>query len=725
MKTKNLPVWLLIHLVACKTRSPVEANEAAKFVFRHSSKVDPVAKSALMILTTRVLAKYQVSSPMEVIVTFLQGTPLENPQLHYNYLLMAMSHFRMTPNLGKLIASLLQTMKGRQISLEHRTFSMLISNRIVTLELAKKLQQEGPHASRWNLQEMEAYLRLFAKNGAVHMSARFLNLIREKRLQGRKEAPYGVELSKGAKVNLSGDGTPLRWNTEFLTTFNRHSGSAFYYLRSLLAADQLQEPKRAPRKIVRFWNRTAVWKRGIHVSDWTTVLQAAGRDENLDSKQLLSLLARIRATTGMQVTIAVITVVMRGLVRKGDYTTAYRIWTVWLKVSNRKRIMDSKSLTIAMAVLVRAGHPLEAWDTLISATGILTNAPKITVPKRKRMQSPVRADAALVNSLMSAFLKSGRTDMVFKLWEAFTPLFGIYQDNVTITLLLRAAREAARFDRTFRGLFEQMGLHGIFQKKKAWPDYKTKTKEEIAKSLRSIIYRGLPKDQDNQAPEVAGIRKALWNDELAGPKVNRMFKEILIGSQPNLRYIMAPAVAIWPDNAQAGHPIRDALRAVGLTRVHESIDKRTPAHEDSPPGSPLLVGPTLLQPPTLSSLPPPEVPTYINALLKPEHPQIVPDATAFGAYIELLGGLGRGSEIAQTLAWMRALNVHPSRRTLALALVLWSEMSMRGPLLERYGGVSEYEKLYRWLVSWLEHEGMPTEGMMGWAFRYWKREREK
>ena len=123
-------------------------------------------------------------------------------------------------------------------------------------------------------------------------------------------------------------------------------------------------------------------------------------------------------------TVAIITVVMRGLVKKGDYDTAYRLWNVWLKVSKRDRIIDKRSLTVAMIVLVGDGHPLEAWDTLISATSILTadggqSQPRIKIPGRKKRQAPVKADTTMVNSLMSAFLDSGRTDMVFKLWEAF------------------------------------------------------------------------------------------------------------------------------------------------------------------------------------------------------------------------------------------------------------------------------------------------------------------
>lgn len=734
LEDETVPIWLLVHLVACKVHSPEEAVEAAKYILKFiPPRSNPIPKLGLLIQATRTLARYQASILMPDIVNEFIEIPVENAEHYYNYLLVSISHFKMTPELGKLIVRILEVMHGRQITLWSRTYRIFLSNPIITLELAKFLQRREPTLALPTVHDMEAYLRVFAKSGAVHASARFLNLIRKTKLKEGEMAPHGVELSKGASVPLDGIGVAMHYNAKFLSSFNRHSGSAFNYLRSLLAVEKRPNALNAihaPKKLMRFQSnpgKRVYYNNSIDLSYWTTVLRVVVRDENVNHEKLLELFSRIRSTTGMRVTIAVITVVMHGLVKKGDYATAYRLWSAWVKLSKRRHIIDRKSLTVAMTVIVRAGHPLEAWDLLIHSTNVLSSdgtslQNRINVPGRRRRMSPVEADTTVLNAFADACFEIGRTDMVFKLWEAFTPLFGAYPDSVTLTLLLRAGREAARFDRTLRGLLEQAGIHGLFQKRKVWPDYSKKSKKEIAQSLRSIIYRGMPKDRDLQKPEVKRIRKALWNDDLAGPKVRNLFRRILFSNWPDLANLQAPAEAVWSDNARVGHPIRDALRAIGVTGIRKTLDKQEPAASTGPTAdtskAPLLLGPYLLNSPTHK---PERVPTPSPR----KSPQIVPDAKTFGAYIELLGGLGYGSEVAQVFVWMRELGVRPSKRTLALALALWSEVSMRGPLLEHYGTPSEYKKLYHWLVLWLGLENMPTDGMLGWAFRYWKQEREK
>ncbi|KAG1835410.1 hypothetical protein DFJ58DRAFT_201096, partial [Suillus subalutaceus] len=99
----------------------------------------------------------------------------------------------------------------------------------------------------------------------------------------------------------------------------------------------------------------------------------------------------------------------------------------------------------------------------------------------------------------------------------------------------------------------------------------------------------------------------------------------------------------------------------------------------------------------------------------PHHPylSIVPTDLTFSAYIQLLGFTAHASEISLALAWMRALQIHPSRKTLSIALVFWAEVSLRGPLFEEWAerrnkGESEYGRLVRWMTEWVGEEA-PTE----------------
>jgi hypothetical protein len=103
------------------------------------------------------------------------------------------------------------------------------------------------------------------------------------------------------------------------------------------------------------------------------------------------------------------------------------------------------------------------------------------------------------------------------------------------------------------------------------------------------------------------------------------------------------------------------------------------------------------------------------------YPSIVPTDVTFSAYIQLLGLTARSSEISLALAWMRALQIRPSRKTLSIALVFWAEVSLRGPLFEEWAdrrnrGESEYGRLVRWMGEWVGEE-TPTDGDMQKALR--------
>ncbi len=66
---------------------------------------------------------------------------------------------------------------------------------------------------------------------------------------------------------------------------------------------------------------------------------------------------------------------------------------------------------------------------------------------------------------------------------------------------------------------------------------------------------------------------------------------------------------------------------------------------------------------------------------------------------------------------MKELDLMPRKETLCVALVLFAEVSLRGPLLETYGDISEYKKLVAWMKNWLGGDKLPTESQLRWAFR--------
>lgn len=64
---------------------------------------------------------------------------------------------------------------------------------------------------------------------------------------------------------------------------------------------------------------------------------------------------------------------------------------------------------------------------------------------------------------------------------------------------------------------------------------------------------------------------------------------------------------------------------------------------------------------------------------------------------------------------MRALRVHPRRRTLCFALIFWAEVSLRGPIFEEWAEKnerSEYGRLWRWIRDWVGDRNVPRDYMI-------------
>jgi pentatricopeptide repeat protein len=109
---------------------------------------------------------------------------------------------------------------------------------------------------------------------------------------------------------------------------------------------------------------------------------------------------------------------------------------------------------------------------------------------------------------------------------------------------------------------------------------------------------------------------------------------------------------------------------------------------------------------------------------KPEQrwPTIIPSATTFHAYIHMLGWNELQAEIPQALAWMRALQMEPMQKTLAMALMYYGEVARLPPLFEAFdlnrndAYKGDYGRLRRWLVDWVGGRAVPSENFVA-AFR--------
>jgi hypothetical protein len=773
----SAPSWVILYLLSCKVHSPLQATAAVNLMLRHFSRAPLPEQITMLILSVRMLARQHVPAPVPKLVKLFLILNLNDPPRQFNLLLRAMSHLRPAPEIAKAMAEVLQAMDARCVSLQARTYRSLLSNNLVTYELAKVLQQRMVRDGvKPNMHQLEAYLRVFARSGAVHSSARYLNLIKLEKERKGHVAPHGADVSKkGVTVQPSMDGQSAntRHNTTFLSTFKHDSDAAFQFLRSMVQNDppSYHALPKIPRKEKRFGllpKRSQLNpKRHVSFSDWLPLLSSLAHNRSLSPSAFLHAFSTTQSRAHIPLTIPVVTVLLRGLVKRREYETAATVWRRVVRgVHWRRRCVDAKMLTVVVDALVGSGDALGAFDMLLEATGVISPSSATNDSNSKYKQPSLasrhphsKPDAPLLNALMRAFLRHGRPEMVFKLWDAYTPLFEVYPDAETLCVVLEAAVDVASetgVNSAFEGMRRVFGFGG--GKGEAEP-FANRGKEEIVKSLRASI--GMQKIPSDSSHPKAYVNKSIWNAQPAAPKALALFHEILLGNYPSLREVEVPAEAVWADpgagllDLGVGAGVGAKARMVGLRWIGRDVSSSSSSSSPMTTNAPKLIGPT---PSLLSSLSPsPSTlpsssssqseridPIPLTPLLSSPHPQISPTPRLFTAYISLLGALSLPSRVAPALAWMRHLDLTPPPRgTLAECLAMWSEASMRGPLFESAtrahthtyrdgngigrvgrGGRSEFTRLVRWLEDWVGREGVPTEGEVAAAFGRLRERRE-
>ncbi|KZP33304.1 hypothetical protein FIBSPDRAFT_847963 [Athelia psychrophila] len=284
-----------------------------------------------------------------------------------------------------------------------------------------------------------------------------------------------------------------------------------------------------------------------------------------------------------------------------------------------------------------------------------------------------------MNDFMVALLRIDRPDAVFRLWDYMEVLYNVKPDSHSLDTLCRAARQAVKIDsNTFKGNIAMLGLSNPFLQPKAEPA----TREEMVRAMHAAL-----SDHDHRKA------RSIWKGAPACDGVRTVFRELILGNWPSMRDVRAPAHAVR-------RPAEDDGPFAPFREVAQSISQSVSSPSRHPQGQPQAARHT---PPLLSLLP------------SARHASVVPSDDAFQAYILLQGTSSCQHEIALTLAWMRALQVEPTRRTLCFALIFWAEVSVRGPLFEEWAvknGTSEYGRLVEWIADWVGAAKAPNDGMV-------------
>ncbi|GBE87174.1 hypothetical protein SCP_1004210 [Sparassis crispa] len=415
-----------------------------------------------------------------------------------------------------------------------------------------------------------------------------------------------------------------------------------------------------------------LWRAEPRIGTWRSVLRAAVRDRSLSAKSLLAILERAKASdSSLRLDVVSDLVTINGLLHRRDNTNAARIWDT---IAAKKDRLEVWGLALGVKALTLAGRPSEAFALL---RGIDTSRYSATSTQLlSRSEARQQITTHTINIFMASLQRIGRPDIVFELWDYMESLFGISPDQFTMAIVLKTARFASKSDQSVRGALADIGLGNFFRRKSVGD-----APVSYPESSRSMAVARI---QELLAQNRNDTNSGVWRGERAGVQALQVAHHILLGNWPELHTIQSPV-----------HAVRRSLGFSPVGGLFRALSGRpsTPSQDDSRAAQ--------------------QAPNYDIDSLWP-YPQVLPNDVAFRAYIDLLGAENQMSEIPLALAWMRHLDVKPSRNTLATALVYWAEVSMDSPLVEHWKSErSEYLRLIRWMKEWVGSENLPTDADIG------------
>jgi pentatricopeptide repeat protein len=676
----SLPTWLVIYIASYKVRTSAQASGALlDLVFNQLLYVPPWLRPSLLIIVAPSLARYSLLVPMRRILNIFLAIPVDHPTLHFNLLLQAIARLPRSTEAADLAVMVIDAMTSREIPLASRTYHILLADRFVTLRLAKLLETKmAQEKFTPKTSHLEAFVRVFSKHGAIHDANKYLEAVRSHEIRkGSSYIPYMPNQEDG------GMGTPQKVNTFYMRTFGHDRFSAFRYFVQLLEAQE-----RKAKNITKPVTPTLYLRKGkyaMSIFDWTAAFSVAARQWKTSSKVLIHLFDGMGKGALFRPTVATYTVLLRGLIMRRDYNDAGRVWD---RLIANKLALDRKALGAGVKALTLAGKPMKAFRVLEEfcvrpgmPPGSNAAVRQHGHPWPRTPQRRIQVDTMTMNDFMVALLRIQRPDVIFKIWDYMEMLYNVKPDSHSLETLCRAARLSAKLDsRSIAGNIASMRLSSPFRK----PQVEPSNREEVVQTIERMLI-----ENDTKAA------RNIWKNAPAADGVRNVFRELIFSNWPELRNIDPPAHAV--------RRAADGAEMSPLREIAQSIAQCLSSNSVPPPGSTPLI--------TVST----------------SYASVVPTEAAFYAYILLLGTSSYQHEISLVLAWMRALHIHPRRRTLCIALIFWAEVSLRGPLFEDWAesnGRSEYGKLERWILDWVGEDNVPKGYLIGYFLKVVARARD-
>ncbi|KAF6750310.1 hypothetical protein DFP72DRAFT_1139462 [Ephemerocybe angulata] len=352
---------------------------------------------------------------------------------------------------------------------------------------------------------------------------------------------------------------------------------------------------------------------------------------------------------------------------------------------------------------------------------------------------PVHLTSISLNELLVSFKRTQRPDVVFRLWDHMYALYGVLHTPESLNILLQAARMAAIMDarsvRTQVGYLWEAGKArlrfgrvgggggkgGVGKgdvegadggRRREVGSGGVEGREVGVKEVREVLGEDPGKGSES-AQGVTTYKGGLWRGMRPEDAARDVFLKVLFGMelgmrsssssevsledtgssdtgnkrvmpQSRLAEMRAPACAVRRDwDSDAGVVgLGVGFPSLGLRRYEykpseEMYDWVPVLSTSSSPSD----HSSYISPPTAHTHTPMQVPRLIHAP-RPHYPHLALTNQNFLQYLSLLAVTQRTGEVALALAWMKGVGVVPSESTLALALVLWEEVSVEGPLVE-------------------------------------------
>ncbi|KAF5353405.1 hypothetical protein D9756_008005 [Leucocoprinus leucothites] len=700
----DAPSWIVLYLVSNKVRTSHQAHgPMLDLVYAHLDAAPKEIHGPLLLVAAMQLARFNLVAPLRHLAQTFLSTWIENQSPYFNLFLQIISCIpNRTVESANIAVLLLKAMESRQLQLSSDTYEALLNDRFVTLQLTKYLQDrmvlEGfvPQTSH-----LEAHLHFFAKDGAIHDARKYYKAI------------HSQEPTPDATTTLL---TPssipqIRANTVMLGAYGS-TPAAFSFLRQL-AFKSSHAPTLIPPRIIpgtRTINRLLRTK-FLSIHDFTAALRVAARDTKCSSPHLQKIFAR---APGGRPTIVTYTVLMRGLLLRGDVVNAVAYWR---KLIQSGVTIDSEALATGVVAMTRLGKPYDAFMLLES------HAARSSEPNSARLllRKPVQVTQKTINDFMVALNRIQRPDIVFRIWDHMERLYDVRPNALSLSILLQSARLAHKLDDTLSGALAQLSLKNPFRRSRS----KTTSPPEITRddAASNILTRPWKSSRAQRSGNsFEEYTSGIWHDQLPAAAARKVFLQSLFGMAAEqgkageMLKIESPAAAVRAsvddDPAEGqfglglGLGLGSGLRRLRPTKyVFEGFDD--------------LFAPPSYAPSLSSALPSTSPSSPSKPRTRAHYPSIIPTNSTCLQYILLLTISSRSNEIPLLLAWMKYLGIVPSASTLALSLAAWSEVSVQAPLLERFqrggdgdgsGGSDEgreYVRLVEWIKEWVGEKRMP------------------